>query len=145
MRAQNYSIQVETDRPIAVMDLTGQVQDIVTSCGIRNGVVVVTTRHTTTGIVINEAEPRLLEDMRTFLERLAPRGAGYLHDDIHLRDCPPDEPKNAHSHLAALLVGSSEAITLAGGILSLGQWQSVMLIELDGPRQRTVGVQIMGE
>ncbi len=69
----------------------------------------------------------------------------YLHDDIALRDCPPDEPENAHSHLAAMLLGSSEVIALSGGELILGQYQSVMFYELDGPRQRKVSVQVYGE
>ena len=65
--------------------------------------------------------------------------------DIALRDCPPDEPENAHSHLAAMLLGSSEVIALADGVLQLGQYQSVMLYELDGPRKRIVNVQVYGE
>mgnify|MGYP003673471600 CR=1 FL=1 len=69
----------------------------------------------------------------------------YLHNDIALRDCPPDEPENAHSHLAAKLLGSSEVFTLANGELVLGQYQSVMLYELDGPRMRRVSVQVYEE
>jgi thiamine phosphate synthase YjbQ (UPF0047 family) len=56
-----------------------------------------------------------------------------------------DEPENAHSHLAAMLLGSSEVISLVDGDLVLGQYQSVMLIELDGPRRRKVNVQVYGE
>ena len=54
------------------------------------------------------------------------------------------EPINAHSHLAAMLLGSSEAIPISGGSLVLGQWQSVMLVDVDGPRERRVGIQCMG-
>ncbi|UCB56245.1 MAG: YjbQ family protein, partial [Thiotrichales bacterium] len=56
-----------------------------------------------------------------------------------------DEPENAQSHLAAMLLGSSEAITLAEGELVLGQYQSVMLCELDGPRKRKVNIRVYGE
>jgi len=66
------------------------------------------------------------------------------HNDIHLRDCPPHEPENAHSHLIAMLLGSSEVIPILDGELDLGRWQSVMLVELDGPRQRTVSVRLFG-
>ena len=104
-----------------------------------------TSQHTTTAIAINENEERLLEDVKAFLTRLIPPDAGYLHNDIALRDCPEDEPENAHSHLAAMLLGSSEVIALADGELVLGQYQSVMLYELDGPRRRKVSVQIYGD
>lgn len=113
--------------------------------GIRNGFVTITSQHTTTAIAINEHEARLIEDIKAFLTRLIPPRDRYLHNDITLRDCPPDEPENAHSHLAAMLLGSSEVVTLADGEMVLGQYQSVMLYELDGPRTRRVSVQIYGE
>ena len=113
--------------------------------GIRNGFVTITSQHTTTAIAINEHEARLIEDIKAFLTRLIPPRDRYLHNDIALRDCPPDEPENAHSHLAAMLLGSSEVVTLADGEMVLGQYQSVMLYELDGPRTRRVSVQIYGE
>lgn len=113
--------------------------------GIRNGFVTVTSQHTTTAIAINEHEARLIEDIKAFLTRLIPPRDRYLHNDIALRDCPPDEPENAHSHLAAMLLGSSEVVTLADGEMVLGQYQSVILYELDGPRTRRVSVQVYGE
>jgi secondary thiamine-phosphate synthase enzyme len=113
--------------------------------GIRNGFVTITSQHTTTAIAINEHEARLIEDIKAFLTRLIPPRDRYLHNDIALRDCPPDEPENAHSHLAAMLLGSSEVITLIDGEMVLGQYQSVMLYELDGPRTRRVSVQVYGE
>lgn len=113
--------------------------------GIRSGFVTVTSQHTTTAIAINEHEARLIEDIKTFLARLIPPRDRYLHNDIALRDCPPDEPENAHSHLAAMLLGSSEVVTLIDGEMVLGQYQSVMLYELDGPRTRRVSVQVYGE
>ena len=79
-----------------------------------------------------------------FLTKLIPPADKYLHNDIALRDCPPDEPENAHSHLAAMMLGSSEVIGLAEGKLVLGQYQSVMLVELDGSRKRQVSVQVCG-
>jgi secondary thiamine-phosphate synthase enzyme len=138
-------IERETGQGIALHDLMADLREAVAASGIRNGFVTVTSQHTTTAITINEHEVRLLEDVKAFLARLIPPGDGYLHNDIHLRDCPPDEPENAHSHLAAMLLGSSEVIALADGTLVLGQYQSVMLVELDGPRRRRVSVQVMGE
>ena len=145
----------------------------------REGSVNVISRHTTTGITINEWECRLADDLKRWLLRLAPpddrseagaasAGVHYRHNDIHLRpesederqrclengwdvDSPAElqrwrdqEPINAHSHLASMLLGSSETIPVASGRMVLGQWQSVMLVDVDGPRERTVGVQVVG-
>jgi secondary thiamine-phosphate synthase enzyme len=138
-------IELETGDGIALHDLMPGIRDAVAKSGIENGFVTVTSQHTTTAIAINEHEERLLEDVKAFLTRLVPPGDTYLHNDIALRDCPPDEPENAHSHLAAMLLGSSEVIGLEGGALQLGQYQSVMLCELDGPRRRRVNVRVVGE
>ena len=138
-------IELETGEGIALHDLMPGIKDAIANSGIKNGFVTVTSQHTTTAIAINENEERLVEDVKTFLNRLIPPNDRYLHNDIALRDCPPDEPENAHSHLAAMLLGSSEVIALADGELQLGQYQSVMLYELDGPRKRKVNVQVYGE
>jgi secondary thiamine-phosphate synthase enzyme len=95
--------------------------------------------------VINEDEERLLEDIKVHLKTLAPPDAKYLHNDLHLRDVPPDEPINAHSHLMAMMLSTSEVIPVVEGKLGLGTWQSVLFLELDGPRTRSVSLQIMGE
>jgi secondary thiamine-phosphate synthase enzyme len=138
-------IELETGEGISLHDLMPGIKDQVEISEIKNGFVTVTSQHTTTAISINENEKRLIEDVKTFLTRLIPSRDKYLHNDITLRDCPPDEPENAHSHIAAMLLGSSEVIALNGGELVLGQYQSVMLYELDGPRKRMVSVQVYGE
>jgi secondary thiamine-phosphate synthase enzyme len=116
----------------------------ITKSGIKEGMVNIISRHTTTALAINEYEPRLLDDLRSFFNEIAPPDKPYKHNDLHLRDCPPDEPKNAHSHILAMLLSSNESVPLVNGRLLLGTWQSVLLFELDGPRQRQVGVQIIG-
>lgn len=138
-------LDYQTSEPISIIDITADVRRQIERSTIYNGLVVVSSRHTTTAISINEYEKRLLDDLRAWLTRLAPPGASYLHNDIHLRDCPPDEPANAHSHLMAMLLGSSETIPLINGELALGQWQSILLFDLDGPRRRTVNVQLWGD
>ena len=92
----------------------------------------------------NEFEERLLDDIRSFLKKLAPADIGYQHNDIPLRDCPQNEPENAHSHLMAMVLGSTESIPVVDGNLVLGTWQSVLFFELDGPRKRQLRVQITG-
>jgi len=145
MKIHSSLIEVASGEGIALHDLMPGLREAVRASGIQDGFVTVTSQHTTTAIGINEYEPRLLEDVKAFLGRLIPRADRYMHNDIALRDCPPDEPENAHSHLAAMLLGSSEVIALAGGELVLGRYQSVMLYELDGPRDRRVRVQVYGE
>lgn len=145
MKTESHVLELETASGIALHDITPQLREWVAQSGIAHGFLLVASRHTTTAITINENEARLLEDVRRFFTRLVPPDGGYLHNDIHLRDCPPDEPRNAHSHLIAMLLGSSEAIPVVQGRLALGTWQSVFLVELDGPRRRGVTVSLWGE
>lgn len=118
---------------------------MITSTSIENGQALVFSRHTTTALAINENEIRLLEDIKVFLQKLAPESDRYLHNDLHLRDVPEDEPINAHSHLMAMILSTSEVIPIVDGKLALGTWQSILFFELDGPRKRTVFLQISGE
>lgn len=148
-------LSVDTLKGMSVHDVTQGVRDAVRDAGVTDGFVVVTSRHTTTALCVNENEARLVDDIRQFLPRLVPPDFPYLHNDIHLR-FPPEgsgwetqawrdqEPVNAHAHLLAMLVGSSETIPVSDGELTLGTWQSILLLELDGPRTRTVGVQVVG-
>ena len=138
-------IELETGNGLSIHDLTKSIQQQIKLSGISNGTIAITTQHTTTALAINENEERLVEDIKVFFKNLIPADDKYLHNDIHLRDCPDDEPENAHSHLAAMLLGSSESIAIVNGELVLGQYQSVMLCELDGPRQRKISLQIIGE
>ena len=141
----NKLIEIETEPKINIHNLTPQIQDFLTSTSIKNGQILVFSRHTTTALAINEDEVRLLEDIKMFLQKLAPESDSYLHNDLHLRDVPEDEPINAHSHLMAMMLTNSEIIPIVDGKLALGTWQSVLFFELDGPRKRTVFFQIYGE
>lgn len=164
---------------ISVEDLTPTLVGLLEASGMKQGVVTVFSRHTTTAITINEREKRLAQDMAKYFLELAPpdersesdkRQAGkrYYHNDIDQRpdgeeeaqrcrdngwdiDNPESlekwrdqEPINAHSHLLSMLLGSSESIPVVNGKMVIGQWQSVLLVDLDGPRDRTVGIQLMG-
>ena len=92
-----------------------------------------------------EGGPLLLEDLTSLLERLAPQGAGYAHDDLDRRaDVPPEERPNGHSHAKAALLRTSETLNVVAGSLQLGRWQRVLLVELDGPRSREVSLVALG-
>ena len=141
----NRTITLETELGINIHNITSQVQEILEATSIKNGHVIVFVRHTTTALAINEYEVRLLKDIQVYLEQLAPPTDKYLHNDLHLRDVPPDEPKNAHSHLMAMTLNNTEIIPIVDGELALGTYQSILFFELDGSRQRHVLVQINGE
>jgi secondary thiamine-phosphate synthase enzyme len=141
----NQVIDVKTDEGIGIYNITPQLMELLQETGIKNGQVLVFSRHTTTALAINENEERLLEDVKVYLKKLAPPAERYLHNDLHLRDVPEDEPMNAHSHLMAMMLSTSEVLPVVDGQLALGTWQSVLFFDLDGPRKRTVFVQISGE
>jgi secondary thiamine-phosphate synthase enzyme len=145
MVIKNTIIEVETQPGIGIYNITPQLLKLLEETAIKAGQVLIFSRHTTTALAINENEERLLEDIKVHLEKLAPASGKYLHNDLHLRDVPPDEPINAHSHLMAMMLSSSEVIPVVDGKLALGTWQSVLFFELDGARKRTVCVQISGE
>jgi len=139
-------VHVHTTQPVGVVDLTARVEAFLDAARLEAGWVNVQTRHTTTGICVNENEPLLVSDLLALLERLAPRGASYAHDQLHLRPgVPPDEPRNGHAHAQALLLRTAETLNVAHGRLQLGRWQRVLLVELDGPREREVSLLAMGE
>jgi secondary thiamine-phosphate synthase enzyme len=144
MKIINKIIDYPTDTSIGIYNLRDRLETEIAAAGITNGHVLVFSRHTTTAIAINEYEERLLEDIKVYLSKLAPESDRYLHNDLHLRDVPPDEPINAHSHLMAMTMNNSEIVPIIDGKLGLGTYQSVLLLELDGPRQRTVLLQICG-
>ena len=145
MRICNYILSLNTGDDISLTDVTSDIRGWIKAEALSNGMLVVISRHTTTAVMINEYESRLLDDIKTFFNQLVPSNQHYLHNDLHLRDCPPDEPENAHSHIMSLLMGSSETIPIVNGVLQLGQYQSIILVDLDGPRTRQVTLQFIGE
>ena len=138
-------VHLRTEAPLQFIDLTELVAERVRRSGVSEGTVVVQSRHTTAAVLVNENEPHLIEDFRDLLERWAPVLARYRHNDLEARpDAPKDEKPNGHAHARALLLGVSVCLTVADGQVDLGEWQSVFLVELDGPRKRSVSVQVQG-
>jgi secondary thiamine-phosphate synthase enzyme len=143
---RHLKIQIATERPREFIDVTPDVEALVAQTGITVGFVNVQSLHTTTSIVVNEHEPQLLTDFAEVLERAAPPGAPYRHDDVRVRtvNVIPGERINGHSHCQALLLASSVCLNIADGCLQLGRWQRVFLAELDGPQTRDLSVLIVG-
>jgi secondary thiamine-phosphate synthase enzyme len=139
------SLRIVTTAPLEIVDLTPRLERLVVAARLDTGWVSVQSRHTTCGLAVNEHEPRLLGDLAALLERLAPRAAGYAHDALHLRDdVPPDERPNGHAHAKALLLRTGETLHVVGGRLMLGRWQRLLLLELDGPRERELSLVALG-
>ncbi len=131
MRILRHRLEFATAEPIQILDVTETVRDWIASTGIIEGLLTVTSPHTTARVNVNEREAQLQRDMVTFLKRLVPRDGDWLHNLA-----PVDDRDNAHAHLLGLFMNSSESIPVAGGALVLGGWQSIFFIELDGPRDR---------
>ena len=123
---------VSTDARLTVVDVTDEVREAVAGSAPDEGerVCTVFSEHTTTGVVVNEAESRLLGDFESYLEQAVP-DSGWDHDALD---------GNADSHLRALLLGNSASVPVVDGDLALGRWQSVLLVECDGPRDRTLRI-----
>jgi secondary thiamine-phosphate synthase enzyme len=134
-------ISVTTRHAREFIDLTNLVAEHVESTGVKSGLVVVASKHTTAAIVVNEHEPELLKDLDAFLGILAPESATYAHNEV---PCGPEEHPNGHAHCQALLLNASVSLPIVRGRLTLGRYQRVFLVELDHSRPRTVHVLVMG-
>ena len=126
-------IDVSTSDSIEVVDVTGRIEATV-DAGVGAGTATVFVPHTTAGVVVNEAESRLLADLEEALSELVPRAGDFRHDQID---------DNAAAHLRATLLGSSVTVPVEDGRLALGTWQSILFVECDGPRSRRLRVTVI--
>ena len=139
-------LKVSTAKTFSTCDVTENIRALVRESGVLEGMITVTSLHTTCALSVNENEERLFDDIRNFFLTLVAPEASYKHNDLHLRvNIPPDEPENAHSHLIAMLLGNSEVLVIHNSELIIGRYQSILLLEMDGPRVRTLAVQILGK
>ena len=139
-------IEFDSTRSTEFVDITDRIRESVRRSGLRDGRVHLQSMHTTLGIAVNENEPLLHRDFENLLERLAPTGAGYEHDDFSRRfDIPLGEPVNGHAHCRQLLLTAFATLLVEDGQLVLGRWQSVFAVELDGPRHRQLAIQLDGD
>ena len=135
------TIVIQTDQRIELVDLTSRVMEFVRRFNIREGLVSLWSMHTTCAIFINEFQSALLTDIKCFLEQMVARDAEWMHNNPELSDC---DRMNADSHLRALLLGHNLTVQVSGGEVVLGQWQRILMAELDGPRARSLRIQIFG-
>ena len=139
MPVHRHTLALATTAPIQFIDLSEEIRAWVRASGVRDGLLTVTSPHTTARITRNERETELQGDMVRFLERLAPADAPYRHNLDTV-----DDRANAHSHLLGLFMPASENIPVVDGALAMGTWQSLFFVELDGPRPaREVQLQLL--
>jgi secondary thiamine-phosphate synthase enzyme len=133
-------LEVQTSKRMEIHDLTDTVREMVRATGVTAGIVTVSTMHTTTAIFVNEPQTALLDDIHDMLERLVPRAEDWKHNDPRYSDC---DRQNADAHLRAIMLGSSVTLQVAEGALTMGQWQRILMAELDGPRKRGLVLQVL--
>lgn len=139
MHLLHHRLQLQTEPSFGCHDITAELQGLIDRAGIIDGLLVAVGQHTTTALALNENEERLLADIEHFFLELAAPDRPWFHNDLHLRPgIPADEPRNAHAHLIALMLGNQLSLPVVAGRLGLGRWQSVLFVELDGPRKREV-------
>jgi|ERR1700683_69295 len=131
----------KTRERLELINITRDLNEVVRKHRLEGGMVIVQSLHTTTAVFINEFQQALMDDIKSFLERIVGRFDYWRHNDPRLSEC---DRKNAASHLRAMLLGHTLTLPINNGGLALGNWQSVILAELDGPRERAVHIQVLG-
>lgn len=134
-------LDYNTRQKLDFVNLTDTVEQLVAESGIRDGFALVQSLHSTVGLIVNEWQDALLDDLRTVLEQTVREDASWRHNDPRYSDC---ERSNATSHLRAAFLSASAFLGVRDGRLVRGTWQSIILVELDGPRTRSVSLQVLG-
>lgn len=130
-----FEFSVSTHSRTELLDITVQVQKFVRESGVASGLLLLFVPHTTAAVTINEnADPSVKEDLLAELNRLIPFTGRYRHAE-----------GNSAAHVKSSLLGPSQTLLIEEGQLVLGTWQGVYFCEFDGPRKRTVLVQITGQ
>ena len=127
-------ISVRTSKRNELVNITSQVEEIVSESKVKNGLCIVYCPHTTSGIIVNEnADPDVVSDLLEALEKIVPK--------INFRHVEG----NSDAHLKSTLVGCEKTFVVKNGALGLGTWQGIFYAEFDGPRDRRVLVKIVSD
>ena len=152
MKIIHKTLKLKSAKFLDFIDLTDEVETLVKTNRIKNGLVMIYSKHTTGAIRINEKEKGIVKDFRHFVTKLVPPDHYYHHNDLTERTenlvCEPgaSDCLNGHSHILHLLMGAtSETLSVIDGKLILGTWQRIFFIELDTGRPREVLIKIMSD
>ena len=137
MSVHSGELRLSTRGDADIIDITADVQRIVSRGPVNDGLVTAFVRGSTAAISTMEFEPGGVADLRALLGRLVPVEGDYEHNRLN-------NDTNSHAHQRASLIGASEQVPMVGGRLALGTWQQLVLIDFDDrPRERTVIVQVL--
>jgi len=142
MKTKLDTLALKTTEKQQMINITSQVKEVVLDSGIRNGFIGLFSQHTTAALMVSEFQNALLDDIAGFLRHVVADDLPYRHNSPEFSDC---DRKNAASHLRSMLFNNSVVLPVFDGELVLGQFQSVILAEMDGPRERSLKVQFLGE
>lgn len=149
MKSATVTIQVMPAHRHAFVDLTDDLRRSIKDSGVTDGCAVVFCAHTTCTLLVNEWEDGAMDDLRRRLEALVPPDVYYAHDDLERRTQnlqEGHERENGQAHVTQMIVGgSSHAIPVAAGEPLFGQWQRLLLLELDEPKDRSVVFHVFGD
>jgi len=116
--------------------ITDEIAEVVNKSGVKEGTVLVSAMHITSGVFVNDWEDGLIRDFQTWLEKLAPAGRDYRHHQTG--------EDNADAHLKRTIMGHQVVLPITNGTLDLGPWEQVFYAEFDGRRKKRVIVKVMG-
>lgn len=133
----NEYFTINTEGNTDIIDITKHVQNCVYQHALKDALVCVSIQGSTSAVTTIEYEAGLVKDLREALERIAPSGQEYHHDEIW-------HDGNGYAHIRSALMGSSVCIALKDGLLNLGTWQQIILMDFDNkPRSRNITIQII--
>jgi secondary thiamine-phosphate synthase enzyme len=139
MKTRIERIHIDTLGGVQIIDITNQVQELLTNSNLEDGLVTVFIPGSTATVTTIEYEPGLIADMKKALDRIAPKNDHYEHDQRW-------HDGNGHSHVRAAFLKPSVSIPFSNKTLMLGTWQQLVFIELDvRPRNRTIVIHLMGD
>ena len=136
MKSHTHYLWFETKKRQEIIDITDTVEEQVDESGIKEGMVLVSAMHITSGVYVNDWEDGLIHDFQVWLEKLAPSGLDYRHHRTG--------EDNADAHLKRTLMGHQVTLPITAGALDLGPWEQVFYAEFDGRRRKRVVVKVMG-
>ena len=152
MKIRHHTIKLQTESKLQFIDITEMIEKAVKKSKVKNGIINIVSKHTTTAILLNENEPLLLEDFSEHIKDLFydHLPGYYQHDDLELRrkfcqDMPRDECQNADAHCRSIFLANSQTLNIKNGSLDLGRWQRIIFIELDRQKEREISIMILGK
>ena len=142
LMVENQKFEIESQERLDLVDLTQRVREFFEGSTVKQGMLYLHSLHTTTAIMINEWQDSLVDDLKSFLRDIVDDKDHFWHNDPDHSDCVRS---NATSHLRSAVLSHNVMVPISDGKLVLGQWQSIIFADLDGPQKRSIVAQIIGE